>query len=41
MSDEKKDYEKEFEDLMKADADGRTDGDGPADVAPVVVPDGE
>lgn len=41
MSDEKKDYEKEFEDLMKADAAGRADGDGPADVAPVVIPDGE
>lgn len=41
MFDENKDFEKEYEDLMKADAIGRTDGDGPADVAPVVVPDGE
>ena len=33
---EEKDYEQEFADLMAAKEAGRANGDGPADVAPVV-----
>lgn len=41
--DERKEYDQEFELLMMAQEAGRTDGDGPADVAEVeeVADDGE
>lgn len=41
--DSEKDYEQEYADLMTATEEGRTDGDGPEDVAPIVevVDDGE
>jgi len=32
---EEKDYEQEYNDLMKAKEAGRTDGDGEPDVAPI------
>lgn len=40
---DEKDYEQEFKDLMTAAKEGRADGDGPEDVAPIieVVDDGE
>lgn len=32
---EVKDYEQEYKDLMEAKEAGRTNGDGPSDVAPI------
>lgn len=36
---DEKDYEKEFKDLMAANEAGRTNGDGPADVAEIIEVD--